>query len=201
MTKLSRRALTILAGVALPAALLMVAPTAVPANKTPKRVHIYLEGPINQTKDPGYTPYSHNCCFPSYVPTIQIEAKLGGSKPAKIEVGVYGIWSKCTGAEYADGESKNEITFKPKKKSGNIPFSGTHKEFPADTLTVTGRLAGKRTASGTARLVEERGSTPDNAHAWGTCDSGAVSWTATRVPALSDIHASFNPDLVYPEGL
>ena len=200
MTKPRRRSLTILALVALPAALVMVAPSAVPA-KTSKRVKIYLEGPINQTKDPGYTPYSHNCCFPSYVPTIQIEAKLGGTKKPKVKVTVYGLWSKCSGAEYADGESKNEITFKPKKKNGSGQFSVTHTDFPADTLTVTGQIVSKRTASGTARLVEDRGSTPDNAHAWGICDSGAISWTATRVKALSDIHPSFNPNLVYPEGL
>jgi hypothetical protein len=201
MTKLGRRSLTVLVAVALPAALLMATPSAVPAKKAQKRVHLYFEGPINQTKDPGYTPYSHNCCFPSYVPTIQIEAKLGGTKQAKIEVTVYGIWSKCTGAEYADGESTNEITFKPKKKDGSSPFSGNHTALFSGTVTVAGQIVAKHTASGTARVVEDRGSTPDPAHAWGICDSGVKSWTATRVKALSDIHGSYNPNLIYPEGL
>jgi hypothetical protein len=198
--KLGRRSLTVLVAVALPAALLMATPSAVPAKKAQKRVHLYFEGPINQTKDPGYTPYSHNCCFPSYVPTIQIEAKLGGTKQAKLEVTAYGVWSKCSGAEYADGESKNEVTVKPKKKNGSGPFNITHTEFPATTTTLTGQIVSKRTASGTVRVVEDRGA-PSNAHAWGVCDSGPVAWTATKVNALSDIHASFNGNLVYPEGL
>jgi hypothetical protein len=196
MTKRTGRFLMILVAVAVPLTVLM-APSAAPA-KTQKRVKIYFEGPINHSKDPGYTPLTHDCCFPSYTPTIQIQAKTGGTKPTKIEVTQYGLWGPCSGSEYSDGESKDEITFKPKKIS--TPFSGSHTGPINNTVTVTGRILGKRTASGTVREVEVRQNMGPG-YAWGTCDSGTVTWTASRVKQLTDLKASFNPNLIYPAGL
>jgi hypothetical protein len=194
MTKRTSRLLIVLLAVALPAAVLM-APPATVAKKS-KRVKLYLEGPIDKPKDPGYAPYSHLCCFPSFTPTIQIKAKFGGSKKPSVKATQYGLWGKCSGAEYSDGLSKDEINVKPKK---NRSFAGTHTEF-GNTVTITGQILRNGTASGTARVVEDRGG-PSNSHAYGICDSGTVTWTASRVPALSDVKGSFNPNLVYPDGL
>ena len=196
MTQRTSRFLMILVAIAVPVALM--APSAAVAKKNPKKVKINLEGPINHSKDPGYTPYSHLCCFPSYTPTIQIKARFGGKKKPKVEVTQYGLWGPCSGAEYNDGESKTEIKLKPKK---NGSFAGSATELGRNTVTVTGQILRRSgTASGTVRLVEDYGP-PSNSHAYGLCDSGTVSWTASRVPALSDPKASFNPNLVYPEGL
>jgi hypothetical protein len=197
MTKLSSRFLTILAAVAIPAALVMVPSVAV-AKKLTKRVKIDLEGPINHSKDPGYTPTSHLCCFPSYTPTIQIRAKFGGKKGSSVQVTQYGLWGSCSVREYSDGESKHEITLKPKK---NGSFSGTDTEFGTNTLTVSGQIFGKKTASGTVREVEVREHREPPTSAEGTCDSGTVTWTASRVPALSEPKASYDSGLVYPAGL
>lgn len=196
MTKRSSRFLTILAAVAVPVALVMAPSVAVA--KKPKKVKINLQGPITHSKDPGYTPYSHLCCFPSYTPTIQIKARFGGKKQPKVEVTAYGLWGPCSGAEYSDGESKEEISLKPKK---NGTFGGTHTEFGRNTLTVTGQILRRSgTASGTVHLVEDRGP-PSNSHAYGICDSGTVTWTASKVAVLSDVKASYDPSLVYPAGL
>lgn len=198
MTKLSGRFLMILAAVTIPAALVM-APSAAVAKKLTKRVRINLEGPINHSKDPGYAPTSHLCCFPSYTPTIQIRAKFGGKKGSSVQVTQYGLWGSCSVHEYSDGESKHEITLKPKK---NGTFSGTDTQYGTDTLTVSGRILGKRTASGTVREVEVRApKDPPLSYAEGTCDSGTVSWTASRVPVLTDLKASYDSGLVYPAGL
>jgi hypothetical protein len=195
MTKRTSRLAIAFLALVVPAAVL-IAPPATVAKKS-KRVKIYLEGPINHSKDPGYTPYSHNCCFPSYVPTIQIKAKFGGSKKPSVKVTQFGLWGPCSGAEYSDGESKDEMTLKPKK---NRSFAGTHTDEFGTIFTVAGQIRRNGTASGTVRQVENRGP-PSNEHAYGICDSGTVTWTASRVPALTDLHASFNPNLVYPEGL
>lgn len=92
MTKLSSRSLTILALVAIPAALAIV-----PSVAVAKKGELNLEGPINHSKDPGYTPLTHRCCFPSYTPTIQIEMKFRGKKVKKFKVTQYGLWGPCSG--------------------------------------------------------------------------------------------------------
>lgn len=195
MTKLSSRSLTILALVVVPAALAL-APS-VAAGKKAKKVKISLEGPINHSKDPGYTPKTHLCCFPSYVPTIQIEAKVGGKKPAKVKVTQYGLWGPCSGYEYSDGESKHELTVKLKK---NGTFSGSDTQYGTDTLTVSGKIVGKKIATGTVREVEQREYMPGG-YAYGTCDSGTATWTASRVTEFSQVKKSYDQTLVYPAGL
>jgi hypothetical protein len=183
------RSLTILAAVAVPLALVM-APSVAVAKKTPKRVHVFLEGPINHPKDQGLTPGSNLCCFHTYTPMIQIEAKLGGTKAEKVTVTQYGLWGPCTGFHNSDGLSKHEFSYKPKKKGKPGSFSGTDidAQFGHNTLTVSGRFVGRSSASGLVREVEERAfKEPAGGYAYGTCDSGTVSWTASRVPQLTDI--------------
>jgi len=195
MTKLSRRFLTILAAAAVTA--LAAAPSMASA-KRPHKIEINLEGPINHSKDPGYTPTSHLCCFPSYTPTIQIEWSFGGKKPAKVEVTQYGLWGSCSVHEYSDGESKQELTLKPKK---NGTFSGTGTMYGDETMTVSGKLT-RTSATGLVREVEVRPPRqPPNSYAEGTCDSGTVSWSASRVPELSKLKESYDSGLVYPAGL
>jgi hypothetical protein len=195
MTKLSGRFLTILALVCVPA-VLAIAPSAAVAKKTKKARIINLEGPINHSKDPGYTPGDHLCCFPSFTPTIQIRATLGGKKPS-VSVTEYGLWGHCSGAESSRGGTRQGLVVKPKK---NGAFAGTSTEDgTAATLTVSGQIRRNGTASGTVREVVVYPYTPSGS-AWGTCDSGTVTWTATKVAALTTLKPSYDPSLVYPAG-
>ncbi len=178
MTKPSSRSLMI---IALLVAALATVPS-VAAAKDGKKVKVSLEGPINHPKDPGLTPLTHLCCFPTYTPTIQIELKYRGKSLKSVKLTQFGLWGPCSGFESSDGESKHEIAVKPKK---NGSFSGTDTQNGTDTLTVSGQILGKRSASGIVREVEQR-PFKEGGYAWGTCDSGVVSWTANRVGALTD---------------
>jgi hypothetical protein len=193
MTKLSSRFLTILALVAVPAAL-AIAPSAAVAKKAKT---INLEGPINHSKDPGYGPGDHLCCFPSFTPTIEIVATLGGKKPL-VGVGEYGLWGPCSGSGTSSGGTRQALWVKPKK---NGAFAGTSTEAGTTaTLTVSGRIRRNGTASGTVREVVVYPYTPSGS-AWGTCDSGTVSWTASKVTNPTKPKESYDPSLVYPAGL
>lgn len=195
MTKLSRF-LALLAVVAVPVALL-IAPSAASAKKTEraKRYKVNLEGPIDHPKDPGFAPGSDLCCFPSYEPTIQIKAKHKRKNRSEVVVTQYGLWGPCSGYSSSDGESKHQFTGKLKK---NGKFSGTSTQYSGTAiLTVSGKIVGG-TASGTVREVEKYPFNEGSGTAWGTCDSGTASWTASKVKELSDVKGTFDPTLGRP---
>jgi hypothetical protein len=136
-------------------------------------------------------------------PAIQLKVRFehGTKTPVAIPSGtlkVEGLYSDCVAHSYGCTDSCSDVTgceplhcpiatslfedegdfgFKVKK---NRSFSGVERVdlFPGTFLAVTGRV-GKSSVSGTVRAVENFPPRPSDG-ATALCDSGVLTWTATR---------------------
>jgi hypothetical protein len=125
-------------------------------------------------------------------PSIELKVKFDGKKPtAVVKLRVRGIYGPCDASNgctptcVTDGVCEPPICrsgadldqFKV-KKGGR--FAVTRKDLvngSDDVITVTGR-ATKQGASGTVRVVSPHEA--NSFHPAYTCDTGAVSWTASK---------------------
>jgi hypothetical protein len=187
MTKRSIRSVSaILATLAVPAGLAIAPSLAGAKVKT-----ALFQGPINLAKNPGFVPVkpgqppgSSGCCFREFTPTMQLSVRFDGKKVTNLSLTEIGMWGPCSGYGESDGESEHEFKggLKPKK---NGTFSGTHTDGSGSTLTVTGKIPRKGTPTGTVQEVRVIPQTPGSGSTFGTCDSGVVTWSATRTNNLS----------------
>jgi hypothetical protein len=150
-----------------------------------------FQGPVNQPFIPSPAGFSTDA------PTVQLKVSFAGKKPKVIPGGTMkseGIYGSCVfGAPgcsayegeapqcfWANGEVGDDVRIKKGK------FAVTWRDYGAtgDYLRITGRVR-KRSVTGTVHgyaVIEP--STPDAAgnggHPGATCDTGVLSWTATR---------------------
>ena len=140
---------------------------------------VKFRGPLGQP----YIPSPNG--FATDMPSIELKVGFAGKKPMAVYSvkvrGIYGpcdSYNGCTPTCVTDGfcepplcrTSADLDQFKVKKGRFNI----TRKDLvdgSDDTFTVTGRVT-KKGASGTVRVVSPRSTY--------TCDTGVVTWTATK---------------------
>jgi len=145
-----------------------------------------FQGPLDQP----YIPSPNG--FATDMPSIELKVDFQGKKAravVKLKVrGVYGpcdASNGCTPTCVTDGVCEPPVCrtsadldqFKVKKGG---KFAVTRKDLvngTDDTFTVTGR-ATKRAVSGTVRVVSPRSAS--SSHPAYTCDTGVISWTATK---------------------
>jgi hypothetical protein len=146
-----------------------------------------FRGPLNQP----YIPSPNG--FATEMPSIEIKVVFDGKKPtAVVKVRVRGIYGPCDASNgctptcvTATGICEPPICrsgadldqFKVKKRGR---FAVTRKDLvngSDDVITVTGR-ATRQGASGTVRVVSPHPASSSRPAY--TCDTGAVSWTATK---------------------
>jgi hypothetical protein len=162
-------------------AALAIAPAAAVGKK------LKFQGPLNQPFIPSPNGFATD------MPSIELKVKFDGKKPtAVVKVRVRGVYGPCDASNgctpvclTATGiceppicRSSADLDQFKVKKGGR--FAVTRKDLvngSDDVFTVTGR-ATKRGASGTVRVVSPREAS--SSHAAYTCDTGAVSWTATK---------------------
>jgi hypothetical protein len=132
---------------------------------------VQYEGPVNIPRFPAG---GHQ-----YVPTIQLKVKFEGKVPKSVTlVKEFGIHGPCSNGKTFDGENK-EATNKDFKVK-NRRFSGTDTEtVEGKGFTITGRIPRKGPITGTARIFFHLDEGAD-------CDSGVVTWTASRTSRLSE---------------
>ncbi len=146
------------------------------------------EGPIDLAKNPGFVTASDGSMvgpFRSYTPTIQLKVIFDGKTPTDVLVKAFGLYGPCSGRGVSDGETKYDsgggITV---RKNGRFSFDDYEQGF----ITVSGRIPAKGAATGTVRAVTELSFQPASDGydpTYGTCDSGVISWKATRTGRLS----------------
>jgi hypothetical protein len=162
-----------------------------PATSMAKKV--LYSGPVNLPFVPS------PAGFATDRPAIELKIRFDGKTPVAVQGGTVktqGLYSSCVAHSYGCDDYCSDATgceplhcriasslfeeaengFKVKK---NRRFAGTlHAPFGDSFLAVTGRV-GKGTVSGTIRAHYVLPTRPsDGANA--TCDTGVVSWTATR---------------------
>ena len=140
---------------------------------------VKFQGPLNQP----YVPSPNG--FATDMPSIELKVGFAGKKPTAVySLKVRGIDGPCDSSNgctptcVTDGVCEPPLCrtradldqFKVKKGK----FAITRKDLvngSDDTFTVTGRVT-KKGASGTVRVVSPRSTY--------TCDTGVVTWTATK---------------------
>jgi hypothetical protein len=153
---------------------------------------LQYEGPINITREPSNhtRPDGTETFAPTSTPLIQLKIAFVGKTPVRVGVEAFGLWGPCSGFGFAGGSSIQGATAYGKIKRGtfSLPLGSDSGYFDLKGSTVTGRFTRGR-ATGTVRRVAviPPGLSPDQI-AWGTCDSGVVSWTAPRVSLLTPGH-------------
>jgi hypothetical protein len=149
-------------------------------------------GPVNQPFIPSPAGFS------TLRPAIQLKVSFAGKRPKVIPAGTLkaeGVYGSCVFGAYGcsayageapqcfwfDTQFGSDIRINKKKK-----FSGTWTEErgSGDYFTVTGRVS-KRSVSGTLHAHASIAATaPDAAgnggHPAATCDTGVLTWSATR---------------------
>jgi len=161
------------------AAVIAIAPAAATA-KTLK-----FQGPLNQP----YIPSPNG--FATDVPTIELKVGFPGKKPTAVfTLKVRGITGPCGPSNGCKPVCVNNGVCEPpvcrttadldqfRVKKGR--FAITRKDLVNGgdaTFTVTGRVT-KQGASGTVHVVDPRSASSSNPAY--TCDTGVVSWTATK---------------------
>jgi hypothetical protein len=177
-------------------AVLAIAPSTA-AGKTVK-----FEGPI----DLEYFPSPAGFATPR--PAMELKIGFAGKKPKTVPAGTLkaeGMYGLCTPMSYGCNNYCDPVTgvceaahcpavalekFGDGIKIKNRRFSGTFRELegdvPPDVLAqnffkVTGRV-GKRSVTGTvhARDYTPASSDPENPNPAATCDSGVLTWRASR---------------------
>ncbi len=145
-----------------------------------------FQGPLNQP----YIPSPNG--FATDAPSIELKVEFDGKKPvAVVKLRVRGIYGPC---DASNGCTPTCVTatglcepplcrtgadldqFKVKKGR----FAVTRKDLvngSDDVFTVTGRPT-KRAVSGTVRVISPREAS--SSHPAYTCDTGVISWTATK---------------------
>jgi hypothetical protein len=187
-----RRTTTIATLAAICAALAIASPTAM--GKTVK-----FEGPVNLT----YVPSPAG--FATAPPTMELKVTFAGKKPKVIPGGTMkaeGLYGLCVFGAYGCSAYPGEAAhchsvalqkFGDQLKIKNKRFSGTFRELegaPKDVVdgnffTVTGRVT-KKSVTGTVHARSYQPASPpgtlpvDRPHPAATCDTGVLTWSATR---------------------
>jgi hypothetical protein len=120
----------------------------------------------------------------------QLKVKFDGKTPVLALVKLWGLWGPCSGFGQ-NGGGLGGYAAKFKHGAFSLPVHGQITTEDGVVIHENGRITGritKGTVTGTARWTEV---IPQGAsvYAWGTCDSGEVSWTAPRVSQLTGGHS------------
>src|SRR5829696_1081907 len=153
-----------------------------PATAMAKKVS--FQGPVNQPFIPSPAGFSVDA------PTMQLKVKFVGKKPKLIPGGSMksdGIYGTCAVGVYgctdypgearqcfwANGEVGDDVRIK------NRRFSVTWRDYgvTGDYIRITGRVT-KKSVTGTVHGYAEQAA--DDYHPAATCDTGVLSWSATR---------------------